>query len=185
MSFNLYPLWPPEVVAMGYGTYIERVLKPLANGRPILISEFGVNTIEGGIEGQARLIRDSWNGLMNAGTAGGVVFEFADEWWKNYNNPVRPGNYWVREPAPGDELRHDDDPEEAFGIVDADRKPKLAYQVVSNMFASDPPPDMTRRVEGGIIASIVGLAVAAYVWSRRSSRTRYRRPTHAAGTFDA
>ena len=26
ISFNVYPLWPPEVVAMGFGRYIETVL---------------------------------------------------------------------------------------------------------------------------------------------------------------
>jgi hypothetical protein len=172
MSFNLYPLWPPDVVAMGYGTYIERVLKPLANGRPLLISEFGVNTIEGGAEGQGRLLRDSWRSLRGAGAAGGVVFEFADEWWKNYNNPIRPGNYWTRQPAPDDELQLDDDPEEAYGIVDAERKPKLAYQVVSEMFADDSSRDTTRRVPAGIPLGLVAFAASAYVWSRRSRPRR-------------
>jgi len=171
MSFNLYPLWPPEVVAMGYGAYIERVLRPLAGDKPILISEFGVNTIEAGTDGQARLLRESWNGLTRAGAAGGVVFEFADEWWKNYNNPVKPGNYWVRETAPDDELRHDEDPEETYGIMDAARRPKPSYDVVSQMFATDDASlDLTRPVEGGIISAIVGLALAAYIWSRRRTR---------------
>jgi endo-1,4-beta-mannosidase len=107
ISFNVYPLWPPEVVAMGFGQYIENVLRPIAADKPLVISEFGANTIEAGEERQARLIRESWEGLIKAGAAGGIVFEFADEWWKNYNNPARPGDWWTRVPAPDDELRHD------------------------------------------------------------------------------
>ena len=34
VSFNLYPFWPPEVVAMGYGTYVADVLRPLAGTSP-------------------------------------------------------------------------------------------------------------------------------------------------------
>ena len=112
VSFNVYPLWPPEVVAAGFGNYIATTLRPIAGDRPLLISEFGVNTIEAGAEGQSRLLRSSWNELREAGAAGGVVFEFADEWWKNYNNPARPGDWWTRVDAPDDELRHDHDPEE-------------------------------------------------------------------------
>jgi endo-1,4-beta-mannosidase len=85
-SFNVYPLWPPEVVANGYGNYIQKVLRPIAGNKPLLITEFGANTIEAGEEGQARLLRSSWEGLQSADACGGVVFEFADEWWKNYDN---------------------------------------------------------------------------------------------------
>ena len=45
------------------------------------------------------------------------MFEFADEWWKNYNNPARPGDWWTRVDAPDDELRHDHDPEETYGVM--------------------------------------------------------------------
>ena len=40
--------------------------------------------------------------LRAAGTTGGVVFDFADEWWKNYDNPKRTGNGWDRQAAPND-----------------------------------------------------------------------------------
>ena len=84
-----------------------------------------------GRRGQSRLLRSSWNELREAGAAGGVVFEFADEWWKNYNNPARPGDWWTRVDAPDDELRHDHDPEETYGVVLADRTPKPSFAVVS------------------------------------------------------
>ena len=88
-SFNVYPLWPPAVVAAGFGNYIKQVLQPIAGNKPLLITEFGANTLEAGEEGQARLLPSSWEGLRSAGACGGVVFEFADVWWKNYDNPKR------------------------------------------------------------------------------------------------
>jgi hypothetical protein len=172
-SFNVYPLWPPEVVAMGFGPYIENVLRPIAGEKPLLISEFGANTIEAGEAGQARLLGESWRRLLQAGAAGGVVFEFADEWWKNYDNPARPGDWWTRVPAPDDELRHDVDPEEAYGLVQADRTPKPAFAAVSDMFHEDERRETARVVEIGIVSTLVLTAIAAWMWARR----RYNRRT--------
>jgi hypothetical protein len=167
ISFNVYPLWPPEVVAMGFGRFIETVLRPLAGDRPLLISEFGTNTIEAGEEGQARLIRESWEGLIEAGAAGGIVFEFADEWWKNYNNPVRPGDWWTRVPAPDDELRHDEDPEEHYGIVRSDRTPKPAFAVVTEMFSGREERHTARTFATIALSVILLTATGAWVWARR------------------
>ncbi len=133
-AFNLYPDWPREVVVAGYGHYIESVLKPLARGRPLLISEFGQNSLETSEERQAQVLRKAWAEIRDR-TAGGVVFAFADEWWKNYDNPISPEDYWKRAYAPEDEMTHDLDPEEYFGIVTAERAPKPAYAAVREMFA--------------------------------------------------
>jgi glycosyl hydrolase family 2 len=134
-SFNVYPLWPPEVAGLGFGRYIEEVLRPIAADKPLLITEFGANSLEARDDGQARLLRDCWRGLQKAGAVGGVVFEFADEWWKNYDNPRRAGSYWDRKAAPDDEKTHDQDPEEYYGVVQSDRRPKVAFAVVQTMFA--------------------------------------------------
>ena len=80
VSFNLYPLWPPEVVALGYGNFIKEVLQPIAGDKPLLITEYGANTIEAKEDGQARLMKQSWQELLQAGALGGVAFEFADQW---------------------------------------------------------------------------------------------------------
>src|SRR6266700_4695209 len=109
--FNLYAAWPREVVVAGYGEYVDGTLKPIAAGRPLLITEFGQNSLEASEKRQAVVLRESWEEIR-AHTASGVVFEFADEWWKNYDNPIREGDYWLREYAPDDEKTHDLDPEE-------------------------------------------------------------------------
>jgi hypothetical protein len=172
ISFNVYPLWPPEVVAAGFGRYIQTVLRPIAGDKPLLISEFGANTIEAGVEGQARLIRESWDGLIAAGAAGGIVFEFADEWWKNYNNPARSGDWWTRVPAPDDELRYDDDPEETYGLMTAAREPRMAYETVTDMYSSDESRATARVFGASAIGVIGGGAAVAWLWARRRHERR-------------
>jgi len=171
-SFNVYPLWPPEVVAMGFGRFVESVLRPIAGDKPLLVSEFGVNTIEAGDEGQSRLLRESWRELLQAGAAGGIVFEFADEWWKNYDNPARPGDWWTRLPAPDDELRHDMDPEENYGLVHADRTAKPALAVVTAMFAERERHQTARVAASAILLLLLLVAVSAWSWAHWHRRRR-------------
>jgi hypothetical protein len=179
-SFNVYPLWPPEVVALGFGRYIETVLRPIAGERPLLISEFGANTIEAGADGQARLLRESWRGLLQAGAAGGIVFEFADEWWKNYNNPARPGDWWTRRPAPDDELRHDADPEETYGLVLADRTPRPALSVVTEMFGAAEERETARTIGATALSGLLLTAVVAWAAARQRQAGRDRQRGSAA-----
>lgn len=164
-AFNLYPLWPREVVVRGYGAYIDEVLKPAAGGRPLLITEFGVNTIESGEERQAQILRVCWKEIERR-TAGGVVFEFVDEWWKNYDNPIREGKWWEREHAPDDEKTHDLDPEEHYGVMTADRSPRPAYAVVREMF-DEPAPALAGARAYLVLPLIVLLAYTIYVFWRK------------------
>ena len=97
------------------------------------------------------------------------MFEFADEWWKNYDNPKRPGDWWDRKPAPNDEKRHDRDPEEYYGIVTADRRPKQAFSVVKAMFASKPSSG-PQLATAATVASLVLLAAGIWIRARRSPR---------------
>lgn len=174
VSFNVYPLWPPEVVAAGFGRYIQTVLRPIAGSKPLLISEFGANTIEAGDDGQARLLRDCWQGLTQAGAAGGIVFEFADEWWKNYDNPVGSSDWWTRVPAPDDELRHDRDPEEWYGLVQSDRTARPALQTVTKMFDEAQERHTARVIGTAGLSAIFLTAVLTWDWARRRRAARSR-----------
>jgi hypothetical protein len=162
-SFNVYPLWPPDVVANGYGKYIERVLQPIAGNKPLLITEFGANTIEAGEDGQARLLRSSWQGLQSAGACGGVVFEFADEWWKNYDNPKRQGDWWDRKAAPDDEKQHDLDPEEYYGVMTGERQPRMAASTVKEMFSI---ASGGRGLPVAVVTLLILFALAGWGWAR-------------------
>ena len=155
ISFNVYPVWPTEVISRGYGNYIRDILKPIAGSKPLLITEFGINSLEAGDEGQARTIKSCWEEIKQ-NTSGGMVFSFADEWWKNYDNPVRTDNYWFREPSANDEARHDEDPEEYYGLMTSDRRPKKAYYAVKSMYSEN-------SVFLGNIISIPGALVLALI----------------------
>ena len=58
------------------------------------MTEFGANSVEAGEAGQARMLPRLWDDLRRGGAIGGVAFAFADEWWKNYDNPRAAGTWW-------------------------------------------------------------------------------------------
>ena len=169
-SFNVYPLFPPEVAARGFGNYIGQVLTPIAGDKPLLITEFGATTIEAGEDGQARLLKSSWQGLTDAGACGGIVFEFADEWWKNYDNPKRQGDWWDRRPDPDDEKRHDLDPEEYYGIVTAERQPRAAAAIVKEMFSASKGSQIivvpSRVIPAAVVLLLIVASCGAWSWAR-------------------
>src|SRR5260221_9501884 len=88
-SFNLYPLWPPEVVARGFGNYVGPVLIPISGDKSPVIREFGANTIEGWEDRQTRVLKRSWQDSTNAGPSRANGFEFAHQGWNSYDNPTR------------------------------------------------------------------------------------------------
>jgi hypothetical protein len=172
VCFDLYPGWPPEVSMRGFGKYIKEELVPLARNKPLLITEFGANSIEVSEKEHGEILEKCWFELLKAGSSGAVVFSFMDEWWKNYDNPIAEGAWWSREAAPEDALTHDADPEEHYGLVKADRTLKPAYYHVRTMFAE--PADWKGRssrlrvvVTGGIILFVLIIAVQLYSTIKR------------------
>lgn len=164
--FNLYPTWPYEVAVRGFGPYLREVLAPLAHGRPLLLTEFGINSLEAGEERQARVLQDCWREIVAGPAVGGVVLEWSDEWWKNFDNPIPGKGYWERAYAPDDAARHDQDPEEYYGIVRADRSPKPAFSAVCRMWR----PGMPAM---SMIPWVVLIALALFTWVLfRGSRPR-------------
>ena len=178
VCYNIYPFYPTEVAVAGYKEFLVSDILPFADGRPILITEFGLNTLEASEVRQAKVLRQCWNELLEAGCQGGIVFSFADEWWKNYDNPILQPDWWRRKEAPNDHLRHDLDPEEYYGIVHADREPKPAYEAVREMFEGSETefvpvatPELDRRwmvqfsvwlVGGLAVLLVTGTAVALH-----------------------
>jgi glycosyltransferase involved in cell wall biosynthesis len=167
VTYNVYPFYPTEVPALGYGRFIRERIMIHARGRPVIISEFGVNTLEVSEARQAEVLVECWRGLLDAGAQGGVVFAFADEWWKNYDNPVRAPDWWRRQDAPDDHLTADQDPEEHYGVFDAYRRPKPAAHAVRAVFADTEaarfPALAARWGPAAAIVAGVGAAVAMYV----------------------
>ncbi len=83
--------------------YLRR-LQNLAGNKPLLITEFGLDVKQHGVERQADVLRWHRRALLNAGTAGGVWFAFTDEWQRG----GRLVTDWQ------------------FGLVDAARQPRPA-----------------------------------------------------------
>ena len=170
ISFNVYPLWPQEVVAIGYERYIREVLNPIAEGKPLLITEFGINTIEVTEREQARILKECWEAILNSPAVGGFVFAFSDEWWKNYDTPVTPGDWWVREFDPEAELTHDLDPEEHYGIIRDFEEPKPAYYTVREMFREEEENDVRYLFiifSIGLIVLFIVLFLGRIIWGSR------------------
>lgn len=175
--FDLYPGWPPEVSLRGFGKYITDVLQPIASGRPLLITEFGINSVEVTLEEQGEILRKCWLELLQAKACGAVVFSFMDEWWKNYDNPISVNSWWARKPAPNDAATHDLDPEEHYGLVRADRTPKPAYYIVREMFGQSPLPVVEKKrlhiiigLGAGFILLLLMIKVGSVILSRKSAR---------------
>jgi len=133
VCFNVYNYDPALVADIGYENFIENLRALHAKEKPFLVTEFGLSVSpEGpGREGyggntqeeQAQGIVRDLEGIIHAGTAGGCVFEWNDEWWKGGNAAV-----------------HDIHPEEWFGIIGIESKenpagtPRKAYYILKEEF---------------------------------------------------
>jgi hypothetical protein len=133
VAFNVY-MYEPHIVthALTYKGYVEWLKKNKSLDKPLVITELGLsvssygpgklgrggNTEEEQRDGTIMMYDD----IINAGAVGGCIFEWNDEWWKNYDYS-------------GDQNKHEaSDPEEWFGVIEikdetSDKKgrPRLVY----------------------------------------------------------
>lgn len=101
--------------------YIAR-LQNLADDRPLLLGEFGMDTIRHAEEEQAEMLRWHIESVVRGGLAGTILYSWTDEWFRG-----------------GQEIL-----DWAFGLVRRDRTPKPAFDVVKELFAGEGA--ITRRV---------------------------------------
>lgn len=116
-AFNVYLHEEAELRA-----YIAQ-LHHLAGCRPLLLTEAGADAIREGAEQQAALTAMQIGAAFAGGACGAVAFTWTDEWWRG----GRPVDDW------------------AFGLVDADRRPKPALDAVTRAFAAAPFPPADRE----------------------------------------
>jgi O-antigen biosynthesis protein len=92
-----------------FRNYLAR-LQNQAGEKPLLIGEFGMDTIRHAESEQADLIGNHYHEVFSGGAAGTIVFAWTDEWFT------------------GGQLITD----WAFGLVKADRQPKEAYHRIAH-----------------------------------------------------
>jgi glycosyltransferase involved in cell wall biosynthesis len=126
-AFNLFLHSEEDLSA-----YLAR-LHHIAESRPLLISELGADSLRSGEARQAALVRLQLRTVLREGTCGAVVFTWTDDWWRG----GRAVDDW------------------AFGLVDAERRPKRAYHDVQRIFR-------VRRLEESRRLPRVSVVVCAY-----------------------
>jgi len=105
--------------------YLAR-LQNLAGPRPLVLSEFGADSLREGEEEQARIVSRSAATALELGCAGVIGFSHTDEW--------HTGGCDIEDWA--------------FGLVTREREPKRAYHALRAVYRSTlpPPPDPAPRV---------------------------------------
>ncbi|MGE0815855.1 MAG: glycosyltransferase [Vicinamibacterales bacterium] len=128
-AFNVYLHREADLRA-----YLQR-LQHIAGQKPLLLAEAGADSLREGLDGQARITATHVRTAFAEGAAGAVAFAWTDEWWR--------GGHDVRDWA--------------FGLVDADRRPKPALTAVGAAFADAPFAEAERAVW-----PVVSVVVCAY-----------------------
>jgi glycosyltransferase involved in cell wall biosynthesis len=101
--------------------YVAR-LHNLAVDRPLVLTEFGVDSIRESEEGQRRILSWQVRTAFEAGVAGTCVFAWTDEWFT--------GGHLIEDWA--------------FGLVDRERRPKSAFAEVERHYRGALPPPLPR-----------------------------------------
>jgi GT2 family glycosyltransferase len=109
-AFNVYLHREADLRA-----YLVR-LQHIAGAKPLLLAEAGADSIRETPDGQARLTATHIRAAFAEGACGAVAFAWTDEWWRG-----------------GSEIT-----DWAFGLVDAERRPKPALETVARAFADAP-----------------------------------------------
>jgi glycosyltransferase involved in cell wall biosynthesis len=105
-----------------FDRYLAR-LQNLAEDKPLIMGEFGMDTIRHPQEEQAEMLSWHMESVVRGGLAGTFVYTWTDEWWCN-----------------GQEIT-----DWAFGITDYNREPKKSYFTVKELYAGKEP--MINRVQ--------------------------------------
>jgi glycosyltransferase involved in cell wall biosynthesis len=145
-------LLPSEVDFYSYNVYLHRKrdlvgylarLQNLAGDKPLILSEFGMDTIRHPEEEQAELLAEHVTTVFESGLAGTFIFSWTDEW---YTDGVDVTDW-------------------AFGIVKTDRTPKLSYHRLQPMLQNPQRPLYERFVPAQPLPK-VSVVVCSYNGAR-------------------
>jgi glycosyltransferase involved in cell wall biosynthesis len=135
-SYASYPpteyLLPSNVDFVSYNVYLERQrdfekylarLQNLAEDRPLIFGEFGLDTIRKGEEQQVEVLSWHLESVVRGGAAGTIFFAWTDEWFTGGHDITD----W------------------AFGLVTRDRQKKKVFDVLAGYLRGE--SSMTQRVK--------------------------------------
>jgi O-antigen biosynthesis protein len=108
--------------------YLAR-LQNIAGHKPLLVAEAGADSTRESVNGQAALTAMQLRASFAEGACGAVAFAWTDEWWRG----GQAVNDW------------------AFGLVDAERRPKPVLQSVADVFSSVPLPAGETRTRVSVL----------------------------------
>jgi len=108
--------------------YLSR-LHNLAVDRPLVLTEFGIDSIREGEAEQARILSWQIRTAFEMGAAGTFVFAWTDEWFT--------GGHAVEDWA--------------FGMVDRARRPKPAFAAVKDRYEGPIPPRLPRTPRVSVV----------------------------------
>src|SRR5882672_9612713 len=94
----------------------------LAVDRPLVLTEFGVDSMRLGEEEQRRILSWQIHSALEAGVAGTFVFAWTDEWFT--------GGHLIEDWA--------------FGLVDRERQPKPSLGEITGQYLGALPPKLPR-----------------------------------------
>jgi len=112
LSFNVYLHREND-----FRRYVSR-LQNLAELRPLVLTEFGIDSIREGEAEQGAILEWQVRAAFESGVAGVSIFAWTDDWFT--------GGYQIDNWA--------------FGLVDRERRPKPAFHAVQKLYNSKLPP---------------------------------------------
>jgi glycosyltransferase involved in cell wall biosynthesis len=105
-----------------FRSYLGR-LQNRVDEKPLLLGEYGIDSIRNGAEEQAALVGMHLEEVFRAGLAGTCVFSYTDDW--------HTGGHAITDWA--------------FGLVDRERRPKPAFERVAATFRAESPLPPLKR----------------------------------------
>ena len=129
VSFNVYLHREPAF--RGYISHLHN----LAIDKPLILTEFGIDSIREGKEFQAETLGWQVRAGFEMGLAGAVIFAWTDDW---YALPLSgEGGFQVEDWC--------------FGLVDRDRQKKPAFRAVQQTYNSPLPPALEENPRVSVV----------------------------------
>jgi glycosyltransferase involved in cell wall biosynthesis len=125
LCFNVYLHDRPS-----YESYLAR-LQTLADARPLVLGEFGVDSFREGEARQCEMLGWQVESAFRAGLAGTVVFSFTDDWFR--------GGMQIEDWA--------------FGLTTRDRRPKASFQAVRHAYRAAPHFPLPRAPKVSVVVA--------------------------------